>query len=137
MRAAVAAVVFALAPGLAAALFAAHAAAQDKGPANTLHDLGERLGACLHASHGRDNLANGSEVTVLFALKRDGSLLGRPRITHSNLIGDLNDQKLFVAAVISAIDGCLPLDITPGLGGAIAGRPIALRVVRGLWRVGI
>jgi hypothetical protein len=39
--------------------------------------------------------------------------------------------------VTSAIDGCLPLDVTPGLGGAIAGRPIALRVVRGQWRVGI
>jgi len=120
-----------------AALFAADAAAQDAAPANTLHDLGARLGACLHASHGQDELANGSEVTVLFALKRDGSLLGRTRITHSDLIGDLTDQKLFLAGVISAIDGCLPLDITPGLGGAIAGRPIALRVVRGLWRVGI
>ena len=120
-----------------AALFAAGAAAQDAAPANTLHGLGERLGACLHATQGRDNLANGSEVTVLFALKRDGTLLGRPRITHSNLIGDLNDQRLFLAGVISAIDGCLPLDITPGLGGAIAGRPIALRVVRGQWRVGI
>jgi hypothetical protein len=120
-----------------AALFAADAAAEDKAPANTLHDLGARLEACLHAARGHDQLANGSEITVLFALKRDGSLLGRPRITHSNLIGGLDDQKLFVAGVISAIDGCLPLDVTPGLGGAIAGRPIALRVVRGLWQVGI
>jgi hypothetical protein len=120
-----------------AALFAADATAQDAAPANTLHDLGERLDACLHGARSRDNLANGSEVTVLFALKRDGSLLGRPRITHSNLTGDPSDQRLFVGAVVSAIDGCLPLDITPGLGGAIAGRPIALRVVRGQWRVGI
>ena len=35
-----------------AALFAADAAAQDAAPANTLHDLGERLGACLHAARG-------------------------------------------------------------------------------------
>ncbi|MBV8103380.1 MAG: hypothetical protein JO223_01900 [Hyphomicrobiales bacterium] len=120
-----------------AALFAAEAAAQDAAPANTLHDLDERLGACLHAARGGGNLANGSEVTVLFALKRDGSLLGRPRITHASLIGDPNDQRLFLAGVLSAIDGCLPLDVTPSLGGAIAGRPIALRVVRGQWRVGI
>jgi len=118
-------------------LAATPAGAQDAAPANTLHDLGARLEACLKAGHSRDDLANGSEVTVLFALKRDGSLLGRPRITHSNLIGGLDDQELFLAAVISAIDGCLPLAITPGLGGAIAGRPIALRVVRGLWRIGI
>ncbi len=124
----------------AAALFAiaaAPAGAQDAAPANTLHDLGARLEACLKTGHSRDDLANGSEVTVLFALKRDGSLMGRPRITHSSLIGGIDDQKLFLAAVISAIDACLPLAITPGLGGAIAGRPIALRVVRGLWRVGI
>jgi hypothetical protein len=88
-------------------------------------------------ARSHDDLANGSEVTVLFALRRDGSLLGRPRITHSNLTGDPNDQRLFVGAVVSAIDGCLPLDITPGLGGAIAGRPLVVRVVRGQWRVGI
>jgi hypothetical protein len=124
----------------AAALFAiaaAPAGAQDAAPANTLHDLGARLEACLKTGHSRDDLANGSEVTVLFALKRDGSLMGRPRITHSSLIGGIDDQKLFLAAVISAIDACLPLAITPDLGGAIAGRPIALRIVRGMWRVGI
>ena len=121
-----------------ATLFAAHAAAtQDTAPANTLHDLGARLEACLKEGRSHDELANGSEVTILFALKRDGNLLGRPRITHSALIGGVEDQKLFIAGVISAIDGCLPLKVTPGLGGAIAGRPIALRVVRGLWRVGI
>ena len=119
------------------ALAAAPALAQDAAPANTLRDLGARLEACLKTGHSRDELANGSEVTVLFALKRDGSLMGRPRITHSSLIGGVDDQRLFLAAVITAIDGCLPLAVTPGLGGAIAGRPIALRVVRGLWRVGI
>ncbi len=119
------------------ALTAAPAGAQDAAPANTLHDLGARLEACLTSDRSRDDLANGSEVTVLFALKRDGSLMGRPRITHSSLIGGTDDQKLFLAAVITAIDGCLPLAVTPGLGGAIAGRPIALRVVRGQWRLGI
>ena len=119
------------------AIAASPAVAQDAAPANTLHDLGARLEACLKTGHSRDGLADGSEVTVVFALKRDGSLLGRPRITHSGLVGAIDDQKLFLAAVISAIDGCLPLAVTPGLGGAIAGRPIALRVVRGMWRLGI
>lgn len=119
------------------ALAAAPAVAQDATPANTLQDLWASLQACLKSGHSRDELGNGSEVTILLALKRDGSLMGRPRITHSNLIGGLDDQKLFLAAVISSIDGCLPLAITPGLGGAIAGRPFTLRIVRGLWRVGI
>jgi hypothetical protein len=76
------------------AIAAGPAVAQDAAPANTLHDLGARLEACLKTGHSRDGLANGSEVTVLFALKRDGSLMGRPRITHSSLIGGVDDQKL-------------------------------------------
>ena len=62
-----------------AALFslaAAPAGAQEAAPANTLQDLGVRLEACLKTGHSHDDLANGSEVTVLFALKRDGSLMG-------------------------------------------------------------
>ena len=34
------------------------------------------------------------------------------------------DQNVSVARAISAIQGCLPLDVTPGLGGAIADRQI-------------
>ena len=120
----------------AALCLALSPAAVQAEPANTLHDMWDRLQTCLSAAHGSDELANGSEITILFTLRRDGSQLGRPRITHSDLRGDLDDQKKFVANVVSAIDGCLPLDITPGLGGAIAGRPIALRVIKGRWQFG-
>jgi len=105
-------------------------------PANTLQDLWARLQVCLDQGKGADELAKGSEITILFALRRDGTIFGRPRITHSNLRGDLDDQKRFVAAAISALDQCLPIEVTPGLGGAIAGRPIALRIIKGRWQVG-
>jgi hypothetical protein len=106
------------------------------GPANTLQDLSKRLQTCLAEGKTTDELANGSEVTILFALRRDGTLMGRPTITHSDLRGDPDDQKRFLAAVIGALDQCLPLDITPGLGGAIAGRPVAVRIIKGRWQVG-
>ena len=105
-------------------------------PANTLQDLSKRLQTCLAQEKTTDELANDSEVTILFALRRDGTMMGRPRITHSDLRGDLDDQKRFVGAVIAALDQCLPLDITPGLGGAIAGRPVAVRIIKGRWQVG-
>jgi hypothetical protein len=105
-------------------------------PANTLQDLSKRLETCLVQGKSTDELANGSEVTILFALRRNGTMMGRPRITHSDLRGDLDDQKRFVGAVIAALDQCLPLDITPGLGGAIAGRPVAVRIIKGRWQVG-
>jgi hypothetical protein len=95
-------------------------------PANTLTDLWRELSACIKAP--RDSA--GSELTIVFALKRDGSLLGKPRITHSHLLGDVDVQKAFVVDAIGAFAMCLPVNITDGLGGAIAGRPLSLRIGR-------
>ncbi len=52
-------------------------------PANTLHAMGQRLQACLDGAHSADELPPGSEITILYALRRDGSLLGKPWMTHS------------------------------------------------------
>jgi len=118
-----------------ACLFAVVPAARAE-PANTLREMFGRLHACLDEARSVDELAGGSEVTIVLALKRDGSLLGKPRIAHSALKGDQPDQAAFVAAVAAAIERCLPLEITPSLGGAIAGRPLALRVVKGRFQLG-
>lgn len=107
---------------VAACPFAAQAA-----PADNLAALWRTLGACAKLD-GVPPGAQGSEVTVLFSLKRDGSLLGHPRITHSRLVGGEGDQRSFVAAALGAVSRCLPIAITDGLGGAIAGRPLNLRL---------
>lgn len=96
--------------------------------ATSLAELWQVLSACAQVS-GVPAGATGSEVTVLFSLKRDGSLLGQPRITHSRLTGAPVEQRVFVAAALSGIAGCLPAPVTPGLGGAIAGRPFRLRIM--------
>lgn len=96
-------------------------------PADNLATLWRDLGACATLD-GVPPGAVGSEVTVLFSLKRDGSLLGRPRITHSRLVGNESDRRDFVAAALSAVSRCLPIPITDGLGGAIAGRPLNVRL---------
>ena len=109
---------------VAIALFLATTVQAVSGPANTLPELWRELGACIRAP----TESVGSELTIVFALKRDGSLLGKPRITHSHLLGDADAQKRFVADAIGALAKCLPLNITDGLGGAIAGRLIAVRI---------
>jgi hypothetical protein len=94
-------------------------------PANTLPDLWRELSACVKGPGD-----TGSELTIIFALKRDGSLLGKPRITHSHLLGDADAQNAFVAVAIGALAKCLPISITDDLGGAIAGRPLSIRIGR-------
>ncbi|GJD55779.1 hypothetical protein [Methylobacterium dankookense] len=99
-------------------------------PASTLRDMWGALGTCT----GRIRVpqeASGSEVTVLFTMRRDGSLQGRPRITHSRLVGDEAARRDFVAAALAALAACFPLPITEGLGGAVAGRPIRYRITSG------
>jgi hypothetical protein len=95
-------------------------------PANTLSELSLSLRSCVQAP----TQSVGSELTILFALKRDGSLLGKPRITHSHLVGDSDAQAAFVADAIEALAKCLPVSITDALGGAIAGRPFSIRIGR-------
>jgi len=106
---------------------AAHPAGAYAAPADNLATLWRTLGACATLD-GVPPGAVGSEVTVLFSLKRDGSLLGQPRITHSRLVGTGDEQRGFIAAALGAVSRCLPMAITDGLGGAIAGRPLSLRL---------
>ncbi|MGV7032156.1 hypothetical protein [Methylobacterium symbioticum] len=99
-------------------------------PASTLQEMWARLGTCT----GRIRMpkeASGSEVTVLFTVRRDGSLQGRPRITHSRLVGDEPSRRDFVAAALGALGACFPLPLTEGLGGAVAGRPFRYRITSG------
>jgi len=116
----------ALRVGAAAALAAFAAPAQAAGaPANTLRDLSAALHRCLVIPPG----PAGSTLTIRFSLRRDGAVLGKPQITFAKLTGDAAEQRRFADAVAAAFDRCLPVAITDGLGGAIAGRPLSIRFV--------
>ena len=115
---------FAAAAAIAGAFPLLAVAAAEAAPANTLQELWAKIGECL----GPVNAPPTSSFTVLFTLKRDGSLQGKPRIAYSNLSGDPGDEKRFVLDALAALENCLPFEITDGLGGAIAGRPIALKI---------
>jgi hypothetical protein len=99
--------------------------AAQSAPANTLRDLSAALNACVKAPGG----PIGSELTIVFTLRRDGRLFGKPRISHARLVGEPEVQRRFVAGAVAALGKCLPVAITDGLGGAIAGRPMSIRLV--------
>ena len=92
-------------------------------PANTLRELFAQLDQCLVAPGG----VPGSQITIVFSLKRDGSPFAKPRISFSRLTGSEAEQRAFGEGVAAAFDKCLPAAITDALGGAIAGRPISMR----------
>ncbi len=99
-------------------------AAGQKAPANTLRELFHALGQCLSAEGG----APGSEITLVFSLRRDGALIGKPRIAYSKLPKDAAAKRRFVDGVAASFDRCIPVKITDALGGAIAGRPLSMHI---------
>ena len=103
---------------IAALLIATGAIAQNRTPANTLMDIRHQFSACLEGTP----IEKGSVITITFAMKRDGSLLGKPRISYSHFNGDAVSRRRFVEDVHHALNSCLPLKITPALGAAIAGQ---------------
>lgn len=92
-------------------------------PAATLNALFAYLSHCLRDVAGPP----GAQLTIAFALKRDGSLLGAPHVAFLRAQRD-SDRALMLDRVAGKFAACLPAPITDGLGGAIAGRRLTLRV---------
>jgi hypothetical protein len=105
-------------------LLASAARAEETPPANSLQELGRQFSSCL----AKSSLRVGSQITIMFAVRRDGSAFGKPRVTYSRLTGDADQKRRFLAEVGQAIDSCLPLRVTPALGAAIAGRLFSVTV---------
>ncbi len=106
---------------------AAAAVAQEAPPANTLMDMRRQFAGCM----SRMPIGPaGSRVTIAFMMKRDGSIFGQPRITYSRLEGDEGARRRFLDDAERAVNACLPLKVTPALGGAIAGRIFSITLGR-------
>ena len=70
--------------------------------------------------------ANPIDITVVVSFNRDGGIIGRPKITHESEQASDNDRLIYRVAVMEALQRCTPLPFTEALGGAIAGRPLAI-----------
>ncbi|MET0745577.1 MAG: hypothetical protein ABWY78_19560 [Microvirga sp.] len=87
-------------------------------PVDTLEAMGRALWACWRPPEHVGRF----QVTLTFALKRSGEVLGKPRITYSTFDGGPDERKVIVGAILQALDECTPVNVTEALGGAIAGR---------------
>jgi len=93
----------------------------------TLRDVVRAIQACWQPT-GLEY--SGQEITILVSFKRNGEVLGRPRITHYGA-GEPNaaNRDAFVQAVRDAFARCSPLPFSPTLGAAVAGRPFTFRFI--------
>lgn len=67
------------------------------------------------------------EITAIVTFKRDGSILGHPKITYESENATDNDRLLYRIAVMEALQRCTPMPFTEAMAGAVAGRPFAVQ----------
>jgi hypothetical protein len=67
------------------------------------------------------------EITVIVSFRRDGTILGHPKITYESEHATDNDRLVYRIAVMETLQRCTPMPFTEGMGGAVAGRPFAIR----------
>ena len=77
----------------------------------------------------KDEARHGMEYTVRFAFKRDGEIVAPPRVTYASHDAPAQVRDVYRDAVNAALARCAPMHFSEGMGGAVAGRPIAIRFV--------
>ena len=95
---------------------------------NTIGDLFAALRSCWTPPPA-DAAREGMQMTVRFSFKRDGAMIGAPRMTFATEGTPADVRATYLKAINASLDACEPLKFTSGLGGALAGRPIAIRYV--------
>lgn len=93
---------------------------------DTIADLFAALRSCW-IPPANDGARAGMQMSVRFSFKRDGGLIGPPRMTYAS--SDAPALDLYRQAIDDSLSHCAPMSFTKGLGGAIAGKPIMVRFV--------
>jgi hypothetical protein len=97
-------------------------------PVDTIRGLFTALRACWRPPDA-DEAHPGMQMSVRFAFKRNGEIIGQPRMTYATPGVDGETRKIYRRAIDQALGRCTPVPFSKGMGGAIAGRPIAIRFV--------
>ena len=95
---------------------------------DTIGDLFAALRSCWSPPPADDS-REGMQMSVRFSFKRSGGMIGAPRVTYATSGVAQNTRETYRKAINSSLEACLPLKFTGALGGALAGRPIAIRYV--------
>jgi hypothetical protein len=95
---------------------------------DTIGDLFAELRSCW-SPPSPDVAHEGMQMSVRFSFKRSGEMIGPPRITFATSGVPADTRETYLKAINASLDACIPMKFTDGLGGALAGRPIAIRYV--------
>jgi hypothetical protein len=95
---------------------------------DTLRAMFDALRACWVPPE-KDEARPGMQMSVRFAFKRSGEIIAAPRVTYASPGVPGETREAYLKAISAALERCTPLHFTAGLGGAVAGRPIAIRFV--------
>jgi hypothetical protein len=95
---------------------------------NTIGDLFAALRSCW-APPPADSARAGMQMSVRFSFKRSGEMIGAPRMTYFTEGASPDIRATYLKAINASLDACVPMKFTGDLGGALAGRPIAIRYV--------
>jgi len=95
---------------------------------DTIGDLFAALRSCWTPPPA-DMARAGMQMSVRFSFKRSGEMIGAPRLTFATAGASAGIRASYLKAINTSLDACIPLKFTGGLGGALAGRPIAIRYV--------
>jgi hypothetical protein len=97
-------------------------------PLDSIRDMFAALRACW-VPPPKDEARHGMQYTIRFAFKRNGEIVAPPRVTYASHDAPANVRDIYRDAVNAALERCTPLHFSDGMGGAVAGRPIAIRFV--------
>lgn len=95
---------------------------------DTIGDLFAALRACW-APPPADAARADMQMTVRFSFNRTGGIIGAPRMTYATAGAPADVRATYLKAINASLDACAPLKFSGDLGGALAGRPIAIRYV--------
>jgi hypothetical protein len=95
---------------------------------DTIGDLFAELRSCWSPPPA-DAAREGMQMSVRFSFKRSGEIIAVPRLTYATAGVSADIRDTYLKAINASLDACMPLKFTSGLGGALAGRPIAIRYV--------
>ena len=106
-------------------------AAKYQKPDHDLDTIGDLFGALRSCwlPPPADSAREGMQMSVRFSFKRSGEIIAAPRLTYSMAGVSADIRATYLKAINASLDACMPLKFTGGLGGALAGRPIAIRYV--------
>src|SRR5439155_4682257 len=95
---------------------------------DTIGDLFAALRSCWTPPPA-DTAREGMQMSVRFSFKRSGEIIAAPRLTFATTGASADTRATYLKAINASLNACVPLKFTDGLGGALAGRPIAIRYV--------